>query len=54
MKLKKPKPSKQLQKAIDLFPQVVKHKEKVAKEKKKIRKNFESARKQIFGKMSTN
>lgn len=47
--MKPPKPSKDLQKALDLFPKVVKRKEKIAKEKKKIRKNFESARKQIFG-----
>ncbi len=44
------KPSKELQKAFDLFPKVVKHKEKVALEKKKIRKNFESIRSQIFDK----
>jgi hypothetical protein len=47
---KKPKPSKALQKAIDLFPKVVKHKEKVALEKKRIRKNFESVRDKIFPK----
>ncbi len=43
-------PSKDLQKAIDQFPKIIKHKEKVAEEKRKIRKNFESARKDIFGK----
>lgn len=43
------KPSKELQKAFDMFPKVVKHKEKVAKEKEKIRKNFESVRHKIFG-----
>ncbi len=47
---KKMKPSKELQKAIDMFPKVVKHKEKVALEKKKIRKNFESVRNLIFKK----
>ena len=37
------KPTKELQKAIDMFPKVVKRQERVAKEKAKIRKNFESA-----------
>jgi len=44
------KPSKELQKAFDLFPSVVKRKERVAKEKARIQKNFESARTEIFGK----
>lgn len=46
--VKKMVPSKELQKAIDMFPKVVRHKEKVALEKKKIRKNFESVRHLIF------
>ena len=49
---KKIKPSRELQKAIDMFPKVVKHKEKVALEKKKIRKNFESIRSLVFKKDS--
>lgn len=49
---KKMKPSKELQKAIDMFPKIVKHKEKVVLEKKKIRKNFESVRSLIFKKES--
>lgn len=46
---KKIKPSKDLQRAFDMFPKVVRHKQKVALEKKKIRKNFESVRSLIFG-----
>ena len=46
--VKKITPSKELQKAIDMFPKVVRHKEKVALEKKKIRKNFESVRRLIY------
>jgi len=46
--MKSPKPSKELQKALDLFPKIVKKKEKIAKEKEKIRKNFESVRHKIF------
>ena len=42
------KPSRELQKAIDLFPQVIKQKKQVAKKKAKIRKNFESVRHKIF------
>ncbi len=45
----KPIPSKELQKAIDLFPKILKRNEKAAKEKARIRKNFEKARKEIFG-----
>lgn len=44
------KPSKELKKAIDMFPKVVKRKEQVAKEKARIRKNFESVRNKIFEK----
>lgn len=42
------KPSKELQRAIDLVPKIVKRNEKAAKEKAKIRKNFESVRDKIF------
>jgi len=42
------KPSKKLQKAFDLFPSLVKKKEKVAKEKARILKNFRSVRHKIF------
>ncbi len=42
------KPSKKLQKAIDLFPSLVKKKEQVAKEKARILKNFESVRHKLF------
>ena len=45
-----PKPSKELQKALDRFPKIVKQKEKTAIEKQKIRKNFESVRHKIFAK----
>jgi hypothetical protein len=45
------KPSKELQKAIDMFPKLVKRKTQVAKKKAKIRKNFESVRYKIFKEM---
>lgn len=44
------KPSKELQKAFDMFPKIVKRKERVAKAKARIRKNFESVRDKIFQK----
>ena len=45
-----PKPSKELQKAFDEVPKIVKRNERAGKEKARIRKNFESARFEIFGK----
>jgi hypothetical protein len=44
------KPSKELKRAFDRFPELLKRNEKVAKEKARIRKRFESAREEIFGK----
>jgi hypothetical protein len=44
------KPSKKMQKAIDLFPSLVKKKERVAKEKARILKNFRSVRHKLFAK----
>jgi hypothetical protein len=41
-------PSKELQAAFDLFPKVIKLKEKAAREKKRIMKNFMSVRDKIF------
>ena len=47
-KPKRPVPSKELQAAFDLFPKVIKLKEKAAREKKRIMKNFMSVRDKIF------
>jgi hypothetical protein len=47
-KQKKSVPSKELQTAFDLFPKVIKQKEKAAREKKRIMKNFMSVRDKIF------
>jgi hypothetical protein len=41
-------PSKELQAAFDLFPKIIKQKEKAAREKKRIMKNFMSVRDKIF------
>lgn len=43
------KPSKELKKAIEMLPKIVKRKERVAKEKARIRENFDSVRDKIFG-----
>lgn len=40
--------SKELQKAFDLMPKIVKRNEKAAKEKQKIIKNFRSVASKIF------
>ena len=44
-----PKPPKELQKAFDRIPGIVKRNARTGKEKARIRKNFESARFAIFG-----
>jgi hypothetical protein len=43
-----PKPSDELQKAIDAFPKVVRLKEKAAREKNRIRKNFLSVKAIVY------
>ena len=43
-------PSKELQRAFDLMPKIVKRNEKAAKEKQKIIKNFRSVTSKIFAK----
>ncbi len=49
-KIEKLIPSKELQKAFDLMPKIVKRNEKAAKEKAKIIKNFRSVEHKIFAK----
>lgn len=41
------KDRKQLKKALDLFPKIVKEKKEAAKQREKILKNFESLSKQL-------
>lgn len=45
---KPPKPSPELQRAFDRFPQIIKLKEKAAREKKKVIKNFLSVKKEVY------
>ncbi|HPI39235.1 MAG TPA: hypothetical protein PLJ21_00420 [Pseudobdellovibrionaceae bacterium] len=45
----RPKPSKEMQKAFDQVPKIVKRNKRVAKEKAKIRKRFQEALGHIFG-----
>lgn len=48
-KLKKePVVNRELRKALDLFPKVVKQKEKAAREKRKTTKNFLSVKNQVY------